>query len=325
MPLFNAYRYEPLQAEDAIRLISLDPAADDTTPPSCSIIQRQHSTQNFKYHAVSYAWGKREFSRTLEIRCDGDTSYLRITHNVDALLRRLRRRKKRRYLWVDAICLDQNDETEKTQQIPVMGRIFEEATMVHIWLGHEDDMTAKIFAVFRKVSVLPEVKQQMAETIATLMRTNIRDDGSSGINFVVAFFDRSWFKRRWVIQEAALARQATVHCGSSSILLPGLIAAAHRLQSLDLSWYSVKMVANLGRTEAKLSTLEVLWHFHEADCLEPKDRVAALFGLVSESDRFALDYTLHWADLYKQVALRAFSCGDNDVRLQMLLHLFEFG
>jgi hypothetical protein len=330
MPVFNKYYYEPLCAEDAVRLAVLDPAAGETTPLSCSIIQRRRSAQTLDYIAVSYVWGKPEFSRNLEIRCDGDTSYLKITPNVDTLLRRLRASKKPRYLWIDAVCLDQENEIEKAQQIPLMGCIYEEAKSIFIWLGPENRKTAMAFGFFRKANLLPELeKGKMAQRLADLGWKTNRDAGLGepdfALDFVFDFFDQPWFSRRWVIQEAYLARQATVYCGSHSIPLPLLITAARRIQTLDFSCYSVAMIANLGSSATKYGILALLWKFHEAGCLEPRDRIAALFGLLPKKDLFPLDYTTHWTELYKQVASFLFSLGENDTNFQMLLHLFEFG
>ncbi|EJT74861.1 hypothetical protein GGTG_08699 [Gaeumannomyces tritici R3-111a-1] len=69
----------------------------------------------------------------------------------------------------------------------------------------------------------------------------------------------------------------------------------------------------------------LLWDFHEAACLEPRDRIAALVGLIGEESRLPLDWAAHWTDLYKQAASSAMRNGGNEVKLQLLQHLFEFG
>ncbi|KAL8302548.1 hypothetical protein RB597_002759 [Gaeumannomyces tritici] len=69
----------------------------------------------------------------------------------------------------------------------------------------------------------------------------------------------------------------------------------------------------------------LLWDFHEAACLEPRDRIAALVGLIGEESRLPLDWAAHWTDLYKQADSSAMRNGGNEVKLQLLQHLFEFG
>ncbi|KLU90417.1 hypothetical protein MAPG_10271 [Magnaporthiopsis poae ATCC 64411] len=327
MPPFNHYQYQALCVEDAIRLVVLDAATDNEAPLSCSLIQRPRSARHIEYFAISYAWGVPEFTRTLEIRHDDgdDTSYLRITSNVEALLRHFRTPDNPCYLWIDAICLNQDDETEKAQQIPMMGRIYEEAKGVQIWVGPSVPATPKLFAFFRKSSRIRRAEQsQMARRIVFFMTKYFHGPGP-GLHVIIDFFQRPWFSRRWIIQEACLARQATVHCGNCSIPLPVLALAARQFQNLDLSDYPIRMAANLGRPSAGLSVLELLWNFHEAACLEPRDRIGALLGLVGEESRFPVDCAAPWTDLYKQAASFILRTGGNDVRLQVLLHLFEFG
>ncbi|KAH7193813.1 uncharacterized protein B0J16DRAFT_336049, partial [Fusarium flagelliforme] len=207
-----------------------------------------------------------------------------------------------------------------------MGSIFSQAQQVYIWLGPEDEVTAKMFKFFRKVSKLPDMNQaEMEKRVLTLLISKLNRTGMNAFARLAEFFNRPWFSRRWVIQEACLAREAIFHCGSYSLSLSLLSLAATRIQKTTLASYPIKMMSNLWRPVAKLSILELLWNFHEAICLEPKDRVAALFGLVSEDNRFRLDYSLDWTELYKQVAVSAFSSKNNDLGLQVLLHLFEFG
>ncbi|KAL8339663.1 hypothetical protein RB601_005992 [Gaeumannomyces tritici] len=142
---------------------------------------------------------------------------------------------------------------------------------------------------------------------------------------ILDFFCRPWFSRRWVIQEACLARQATFHCGTHSIPLQVITLAAKRLQSLNRTNYSVRTAARLRRPSLSQKMMGLLWDFHVAACLEPRDRIAALVGLIGEESRLPLDWAAHWTDLYKQAASSAMRNGGNEVKLQLLQHLFEFG
>ncbi|KAH6661460.1 heterokaryon incompatibility protein-domain-containing protein, partial [Plectosphaerella plurivora] len=327
MPVFNHYCYEPLSFPESVRLILLDPAPTQSAQLSCLIIQRRRRTTTAGYSAVSYTWGKRELTCTLEVRCGSDTSYLRVSANLDALLRAFRARDVPVCLWIDAICINQHDEMEKAQQIPLMGRIYSEADQVRIWLGAADSTIAGIFAFFRKASQRPIVAQtqpEVARDVVFLMKKTIVDDGISGLSLLFEFFDRPWFSRRWVIQEAGLSRKAVVHCGSYSIPLQTMSTAAERVQSLDLSWYQVNMVAKLPTLKANMDILELLWYYHAACCVDPRDRVAALFGLVPDIAS-QLRYNVHWSELYRQLAAFVLEFGCNNARLQLMLHLFEFG
>ena len=331
MPVFNAYQYKPLSAPSAIRLIALRQATDHWTSLTCRIIEEQHPSQHPGYTAVSYAWGEHEFGRNLEVRHNGDVSYLRITPVVDALLRYLRKPDKPCYLWIDAICLDQEDELEKALQIPQMGTIYRTATEVAIWLGPAAPMTARLFDFFRELSEVPDVTQwatqwDMAGCISDLMGKLIDHEPTVSMGAILDFFRLPWFSRRWVIQEACLSRQAFVHCGKQIIPLPVLSQAAERFQRLDMSDYAIEMTANLNGMKTQSTMLELLWHFHEATCTEPKDRIASLLNMVpDDGQRFHLDYGKHWTETFEEFTSFTYTQGDNNVKLQLLLHLFEFG
>ncbi|KAI1444868.1 HET-domain-containing protein [Annulohypoxylon stygium] len=327
MSEFNAYRYNSLGPEDEIRLIKLSSAKSKKDPLRCTIVLNRNFLRR-DYFAISYAWGEPDFSRTLEIaNYGGDISYLKITPNLDALLRCLRSLGVLDYLWVDAICLNQADEIEKARQIPKMGRIFGDAKDVHICLGPAEPQTVKLFNLFQQVSALSEIHgKRMVDRIFDLMITVFDHHPMGTIQCFRQFAERAWFSRRWVIQEALLARKALVHCGDCSIPLSVMTFAAARLQAISkLTSYPIKVMANLSSPANKPAMLELLWTFQEAHCLEPKDRVAALFGLSQDNYGYQLDYTADWTEMYKQIAFGVMRNGNNDAKLQLLLHLIEFG
>ncbi|KAF2423735.1 heterokaryon incompatibility, partial [Tothia fuscella] len=85
-----------------------------------------------EYDALSYTWGTEDKTET--ILCNGVE--LPITANLFQALRMLRpSAKERRYLWVDAICINQADESEKSDQVWNMLHIYQTARKVMAWLG----------------------------------------------------------------------------------------------------------------------------------------------------------------------------------------------
>lgn len=180
------YQYEPLIAEDAVRMLVLEPADDFKSPLRCSIVQRRRDSQSLsasgcEYSAVSYTWGNNAFSHQLFVRHDAQSRHcLHITASVDSLLRHLRVPYKPRTLWIDAVCLNQQDETEKTQQIPLMGRIYSDAKRVHIWLGDDEaEKAARAFTIIRHIEHEKERRLDEAEAAC-----------------LADFFNRPWFSRR---------------------------------------------------------------------------------------------------------------------------------
>ncbi|KAI1173328.1 heterokaryon incompatibility protein-domain-containing protein [Nemania sp. FL0916] len=91
-----------------------------------------------RYDALSYTWG--DGKTTQIITCNGLD--FPITENLSQALRALRASQypgENRYLWVDAICINQADDAEKSRQVSNMFLIFKSATMVIAWLGETFD------------------------------------------------------------------------------------------------------------------------------------------------------------------------------------------
>lgn len=92
-----------------------------------------------KYAALSYEWGDKTLTRHIEV----DGRKLDIHENLWTFLERLHRCwEPQEYIWTDAICINQKVLAEKSAQVGMMGRIFEHAAEVLVWLGHGDFKSA---------------------------------------------------------------------------------------------------------------------------------------------------------------------------------------
>ena len=126
--------------------------------------------------------------------------------NLYYALRSLRKPNKPVYLWVDAICINQENRNEKSGQIARLAEIYSRATSVAIWLGDSDDRSKRAMAFVKKVIKMDELEDLVKD------KTHI-NDWYDLKNLV----QRTWFSRRWVIQELAFASKATVHCGTEKL------------------------------------------------------------------------------------------------------------
>lgn len=90
-----------------------------------------YDSERIRYEVVSYVWGAK--CEGLSILCDERS--ISVTKNCDEMLRYLRRHDGERTLWVDAICIDQGSDTEKSTQVALMGHIYKSAFKVTIWFG----------------------------------------------------------------------------------------------------------------------------------------------------------------------------------------------
>jgi hypothetical protein len=107
-----------------------------------------------EYEALSYTWGGEQSAAS--ISCNGNL--FRVTENLFEALKTLRHpHSEDRYLWIDAVCINQKDPSEKAVQVRNMLTIYQKATRVMAWLGAEPkDLEAviKAAASFSSKSIL---------------------------------------------------------------------------------------------------------------------------------------------------------------------------
>lgn len=217
-----------------------------------------------EFWALSYCWGDFNEPAQPSLRNgvsngDGnDMSEISVSQHVAAAIRRLRTSDKPLRIWIDTICINQEDMIERSEQVGIMNIIYQTAAEVHVWSG-EDGQTAKSTLpiirdpsnVFDQASetacpgadqcTCPEGWQHMINRAAFLADRQkdhpdiyamdaifhmyreyfasgfyAPDVASSEYSLAILMnelFGHPWFWRVWVIQEATLAKNATVHCG----------------------------------------------------------------------------------------------------------------
>ncbi|KAN0104244.1 HET domain containing protein [Hyaloscypha variabilis] len=99
--------YTALQEKDEIRLLHLHPGTG-TSPLKCTLHHVQLSDCP-RYEALSYQWGSESSPRTIEF----NDQPRHVRSNLYFALQHLRHRRKTRVLWVDALCINQEDDKER--------------------------------------------------------------------------------------------------------------------------------------------------------------------------------------------------------------------
>ncbi|KAF2850889.1 HET-domain-containing protein, partial [Plenodomus tracheiphilus IPT5] len=125
------YSYNPLRSPRHIRLLKLLPGEGGTWL-RCSLVE-VHLETNLPYQAISYAWGDANDQRS--VLCKG--KFINITRNLLDALTVFRHPEAARYLWADAICINQRNEEERSAQVQLMGQIYSKASQVLFWVGME--------------------------------------------------------------------------------------------------------------------------------------------------------------------------------------------
>jgi hypothetical protein len=161
------------------------------------------------------------------ILCNGQS--LMVTENVIFLLQMLRRWRFDdrscaedfetltghplcRYIWMDMVCINQDDADEKNAQIRIMGRIFQSAQIVVGWLGPEANQSRCAGAALgRFFHALVDDTSILRPNVVALY--SVKGISEKDVYAIFALFQRLWFRRAWIVQEAVLARKLVLSCG----------------------------------------------------------------------------------------------------------------
>lgn len=158
------------------------------------------------YEALSYAGIPEEARSSIEIFSASSAFKLTIKPNLEAALRQLRLPDRYRLLWIDSICIDQNNLQERNFHIQRMGSIFNTASNVCVWLGVAGPQSGLAFEFIRKFVQAYDLSTELEGAL-----------DRSSFDTLFELLTRRWFTRCWAIQEIALAKRATLYCGPNSI------------------------------------------------------------------------------------------------------------
>jgi hypothetical protein len=140
---------------------------------------QDHGKGTHLYEALSYTWGGKEKPYSITIKKQN----LSITANLYVALLRLRDRSLERIIWIDAICINQDDKEEQGQQVQLMAMIYSKAHRVLVWLGETaDDVEGALEDI------------QYAANEESFERSNKKINQKAIFNLL----QRPWFQRIWV-------------------------------------------------------------------------------------------------------------------------------
>ncbi|KAM0279964.1 hypothetical protein ACHAQH_004293 [Verticillium albo-atrum] len=270
----STYQYDRLDlSTDAIRLLRLCKGGS-LDPIRCYLFQAvPHAESGITYEALSYTWG--DASDRVRIYVNDDKT-LHVTRNLYLALEHLRCDTEDRFLWVDAVCIDQGHHKERNHQVGQMKLIYENADKVVIWLGVGNHETDTLFDMVQQLDKRNSRSSQRASVEAWRMHWAALVEGGGGTqtrpygvmrDALQGILARPWFERIWVIQEAYSARRATVVCGRRSVasrafaVVPGFmnVDTGSHLQAL-LAAMPGPLRSQEGQAESRdLKTASFIW------------------------------------------------------------------
>jgi hypothetical protein len=294
------FTYTPL-ATNEVRLLT-PVMEDDNITWTLSIAQL--NSPDLKLETLSYVWGAQDES--FPVVCNG--SLLWVHHNLHTALPHLARRDgidEILPIWIDAICINQNDEKEKTAQIRLMNRIYRRASMMWIWLGIAEDQDC----IPDAISLLPWLKYLNEGRENPSIHAQAKEVSPGRFRLepsihraVMHLIANPWYRRLWVTQELVLSAYAIALCGDNKVSIDLLRDAQWPLDgprtgpSLDLNadeleniWKSQLIFTAVypGKELSEAISIEAVATFllfmayltAYQRCLQPRDRVFGILGL----------------------------------------------
>ena len=341
------YIYPPLNESRDMRVLELHPGeyeADlNCTLHACSVefeypLDPETNSQPYTLHAVScttgtpvwytalsYVWGNPALVKPMTC----NRKPFATTVNLDLALRRIRRLDMALLLWVDQICINQDDLQEKNQQVAIMDTIYQHAWTTLAWLGDDSDNSSDaldtVLATRDALQTYPDGKPLNVDDFKRLYLP--APDSLKWLE-LGKLMSRPWFYRVWIIQEVVLSNEVIIMCGAKCISWADLSMFTYCMIDNDLAQHlprwgpfhgenespesgciRVNTIEGIRRFEikspskvSKIDFLDGLVHGRGAQATNPRDKVFAIMGMTR--DVMYPKYSDPIIDIYVEAALK---------------------
>lgn len=294
-------------SKSEIRILQIEPGTHES-PVRCKFHVTTLDDLDLSYEALSYAWGND--ADTHESIFFGDNQVGATPSLADAL-RRLRLLDEPRHVWADALCINQTDNVEKSQQVSMMGRIYSQCKQGAIWLGSLGDH-AQIDAQAAMDTLSWIAGHQDPPSWLDDEQRRIR--ASAALKTVL---NVTWWSRIWTVQEAILPPKASIYWGpcelswevlnrASDSFFDGTAPAIH-----GEFWHNGSLINLQGALRGlgfsrNEQPFRLLWRWRHRRASDRRDKVYGLLGFRQDvrlpSVRMC-DYTVDARTLYQRVTI----------------------
>lgn len=294
MPLYASRTYLPLKP-DEFRLLEVR-----SNSPGLAVevtLQVFQTTTCPPYAAVSYTWGDPQ--RCKSIHVDGEVTKVR--ENIWAFLLSLQTSSpiKESYLWIDALCIDQNNVLERNHQVQKMRAIYQNASKILVWLGKAADASDLAMDYLSGRGLTPLKPKANGYRPMWCM-----EEGKA----ILALCERVYWRRIWIIQEVIHAHDIMVCCGNKTFPWRALENVYQNLKAIEVEGrqrhhrYAAQVLDSVACTvvwqrahwrHAETPTpdmVQLVRIFRDWQAGDIRDKVNALNGLVSSKSSILIEY-----------------------------------
>ncbi|TPX18497.1 uncharacterized protein E0L32_011610 [Thyridium curvatum] len=296
-----------------IRVLDLD-AGQGGAPLSGVLRTIALNDETETYQSLSYVWGAPFSGPGLPPVINLGSGVLPIFPNLNKALRAIRSPTGTISVWIDAVCINQQDLEERVQQVTYMAKVYSKASTVRVWLG--EDSEASVLGM-EMLSFLAGDQHfdnsPWTRTEPELVAQALQD-----------VLGRAYFTRVWVVQEAALGRSVQMQVGSLSVTWSDgqatrLFLARIKLAEISPSWegplrdidfrpLTELLEQSLSYTNKKRgrveppSLLDIVHSMRHRNATDPRDKIYAMMGLALPEAvaGFIPDYSESWQDTYER-------------------------
>lgn len=265
LPVPVSPAYEKLSDYEFRVLCLLPPPEGDPDYPVHVTLEKYLFHSSPEYETTSYLWsgedGDNSASQPIFIGTYWDV--ILQTDNCWNMIQYLRPRRGERLVWIDAICINQNDELEKGFQITKMGQIYKNSLRVVIYLGKDIAHTSNNRGIRRRLKL-------------TDVQIKHRQD------MLRELFSHRYFTRLWIIQEVILAPSAILPFYGDDLLL-GPLSLGQMMNTISLDDSKIApWIQHLFKGSIEGGCLEdALAMTSSATASDPRDKIFGVLGLVS--------------------------------------------
>ena len=273
-------------------------------PIECDLVTEPLSGATFE--ALSYVWG----TTLVPYKISVNDSPFYVTYNLYCALKQLRHMKNDRVLWIDAICINQRDSTEKGSQVQIMRDIYAKASRVVVWLGKESIKTTAVLGLLQQYkAVRPEYED------AWWMNFVGSSEWKTIWPAIYKLAEHDWWHRAWIIQEVVMGKHVVVQIGShqadwqdlSHFLASEPCIAQFPILSTALFARNIQdlRLELQGDSAIPKSLFQLVYQFRGQSATFGPDKIYALLGLLKVDNPTLLvpDYDKSSAEVFLEFTL----------------------
>jgi Heterokaryon incompatibility protein (HET) len=196
----SVFKYEPLKDLQDIRIVLIQPNSTQSAQIVCTLVTTKLTSPTYAYQCLSYVWGNPTQSKN--IVCNNST--VKVTENLYTAMKNIRQKSDTLAIWIDQLCINQVDLSERSQQVLLMAEIYRKAQKTIIWLGKSadnSDLAMKVVQKSKKFTTT-EYKDLVESGVIdfTNLPTKLGLPNWNDRSWVALrlLLKRPWFKRTWV-------------------------------------------------------------------------------------------------------------------------------